>query len=165
MRRKLALAGLAALALAISGSPAARGVPSAGQIFEQGKAAWRARNPAPFVRYNVLERYTWRDHVHEDWWHVDYRARDRALAFTSITVAAHERASNRGVPILLHLRFHFHAADAGALETNPDADAFPILEPQIVPDDSFGLLPGDPQAQLVGPPDPYGATAAPTPPP
>jgi hypothetical protein len=129
---------------------AAPAPPSPDAIFSRAKAVWRARVEAPFVAFNLRERYTWRGRVHDNWWHIAYRSADHALALRRIIVAAQEESRLKGSPISINLRFHKNDAHADSLDTNPDADAFPILDPLIDPDDSFGLLIREPKAALVG---------------
>jgi hypothetical protein len=119
---------------------------SADAIFARAKAAWRARDEPPFVHFNLRERYTWRDRIHDNWWQAYYRQRDDSLALRRTIVAAQEEARMRGTPIALDVHFHNGLARADSLETNADADAFPILDPQIAPNASFGLSPLGPRA-------------------
>ncbi len=153
----MALAALLALHLRASAA-----VPSADFIFSRAKAAWRIRDVVPFVRYGLLERYTWRNRVHDNWWHAAYRAADRNLVLHRIIVPEEEAQRLRGTTFALHLHTHFGSARADTLETNPNADAFPVLDPKVDPDASFGLLPRDPQAELIGSPSFLDATQAPS---
>jgi hypothetical protein len=109
------------------------------KIFTRAKALWRARSDVPFVSYSLLERYTWRDRVHDNWWQASYRTRDRALALRRTIVAEQEQQRLKGSAIGLIIG-HRARARADSLDTNPDADAFPILDPLIEPDASFGLV-------------------------
>ncbi len=56
----------------------------------------------------------------------------------------------RGTALAIHFRTHWGGARADTLETNPNADAFPVLDPLVDPDASFGLLHHDPKATLAG---------------
>jgi hypothetical protein len=136
-------------------------------IFAGAKAAWRARTEVPFVQYDLRERYTWRATVHDNWWHVAYRSADGALALTRTIVAGDEAQRLRGSPIGLNFNWRNRSTRADSLDTNPGADAFPILDPLIEPNASFGLLRRDREAVLVaGGPRPEASLApapAPTP--
>jgi hypothetical protein len=148
----------AASIAAYMGIPAFLAVPRLGRaeglapdaIFARAKLAWRTRVDVPFVRFGLRERYLWRDRTHDNWWQATYRQADRALAMRRTIVAEQEDARMRGVPIALNLRFHNGLAHADSLDTNPNADAFPILDPQIEPNASFGLLLKDPKIALIG---------------
>jgi hypothetical protein len=120
------------------------------QIFAQAKSAWRNRVELPFATYGLLERYTWRDRVHENWWQCAYRGRDRRLALVRIIVPNQEEERLKGTSVLLKLRTHGGEINGDRLETNPNADAFPILDPMIEPNASFGMLRAERQAALVG---------------
>ncbi len=152
MRGRVVFSVLAALALAspLGVRVQASASPTADDIFARAKDAWRARQSVPFVEYGLLERYTWRNRTHDNWWHADYRVSDHALSLHRIIVAQDEQDRLRGTAFAIHLRTHWGAARAETLETNPNADAFPILDPLMNPDASFGLLRRDPQGQLVG---------------
>jgi hypothetical protein len=152
-RRGFALAA-GAFAMLAGVAPAARAEePSAEAIFSRAKGAWRTRTEAPFVAFALRERYVWRDRVHDNWWQGAYRDSDRALALRRVVVPAQEEARLRGMPIHLNLRMHGGAARADSLDTNADADAFPILEPLIEPNASFGLLARDVRARLSDAPE------------
>ncbi len=163
MRRPHAvLAGLAALAFAF-----ALPVPglhaqqlSADGIFSRAKGVWRARTDVPFVGFALRERYTWRDRIHDNWWQASYRTVDGALAMQRQVVPEAEAARLRGLPIHLSVRIHGGFAHADSLETNADADAFPILAPLIAPDTSFGLRPHEAHAALSAESRRDGASAA-----
>ncbi len=164
MRGRIGLSVLAAFALASSlGLPArAAAPPTADTIFARAKRAWLERTPAPFVEYGLLERYTWRTRTHDNWWHAAYRASDHALILHRIIVAEQEQQRLRGTAFALHLRTHWGSARADTLETNPNADAFPVLDPQVDPDASFGLVRHAPHAELVGNAPFAAPTAEPT---
>lgn len=131
------------------------------QIFAAAKRAWSNRVNPPYVSYALLERYTWRDRVHENWWQCSYRDRDRRLALVRLIVPQQETERLKGVSVLLKLRTHAGEANGDRLDTNPDADAFPILDPMIEPISSFGMLHGPETAALVGgAPAPRSARAA-----
>jgi len=147
------LAALVVFSVLIASPPRAQGeAPQADAIFARAKAAWRARIDVPFVRYGLLERYQWRNRSHDNWWHVSFRQNDGALALTRIIVPEDESARLRGAPITINLHWHHGAAHADSFDTNPDADAFPVLDPQISPASSFGLLRQDTKISLVGAP-------------
>ncbi len=152
MRGRVVFSVLAALALASSLGVRVRASdpPTADAIFAHAKDAWRARQALPFVEYGLLERYTWRNRTHDNWWHAAYRVSDHALSLHRIIVAQDEAERLRGTAFAIHLRTHWGAARAETLETNPNADAFPVLDPLMDPDASFGLLRRDPQGQLSG---------------
>jgi hypothetical protein len=153
-------AALCLLLLGVAPLPGATpdpNTPSADSIFASAKGVWRARSAPPFARYSLLERYTWRRRVHDNWWHVVYRDRDRRLALVRIILPDQEAARMRGTSVGINFRIHNGAAHADTLETNPDADAFPILDPIVDPDASFGLSRREAQADLGGP-RPYGVT-------
>lgn len=124
--------------------------PSADTIFALGKGAWRARIDAPYVTFSLRERYVWRGRVHDNWWTASYRNGDRNLVLQRMVVAQDEAARMRGFPIRLNVHMHKGVAQADTLDTNADADAFPILDPLIPPDASFGMLSSQPKAALVG---------------
>ena len=150
MRPLIVCASIVAFA-AIFGSVAnASETPSAETIFAFAKNAWRARLETPFVAYNMRERYEWRGRTHDNWWQVAYRDRDRALALRRTIVAADEAKRLRGSAITFNFKVHKGNVHADSLDTNPDADAFPILDPQIEPNASFGLVRREPKAVLVG---------------
>ena len=134
-------------------------LPSADSIFASAKGVWRTRNEPPFVRYSLLERYTWRKRVHDNWWHAAYRDRDRRLALVRIIIPEQEAARMRGTSIGLNFRIHNGSAHGDTLDTNPDADAFPILDPSIDPNASFGLSRKEAQTALTGATR-YGVTIA-----
>jgi hypothetical protein len=160
MNRRRSLALLSAGALGLGLPPLARAgddlAPEA--IFARAKDVWRARDEAPFVTFNLRERYDWRGAAHETWWHVAYRDRDRALALSRTIVPEDETRRLRGSPIQLNLRWHHGAGKADSFDTNRDADAFPVLDPMIVPNASFGLLRREQKPVLSG-----GAVASATP--
>jgi hypothetical protein len=141
-------------------------VPSAEAIFGRAKGVWRGREEAPYVRYNLLERYTWRKHVHENWWRGAYRERDRALSLQRVIEPGEEAARLRGMSIGINLNVHHGGMHTDSVDTNADADAFPILDPLIDPNASFGLARSDAEPSLSGA-KPYGvalsATVAPAP--
>ncbi|MDQ2909023.1 MAG: hypothetical protein M3R44_06710 [Candidatus Eremiobacteraeota bacterium] len=152
MRGRFNLSVLAAFALVSSLGAHARAAatPTADAIFARAKHAWHERRTLPFVEYGLLERYTWRAHTHDNWWHAAYRASDHALVLHRIIVAEAEQQRLRGTAFALHLRTHWGSARADTLETNPNADAFPVLDPQVDPDASFGLVRHAPHAELIG---------------
>jgi hypothetical protein len=78
-------------------------------------------------------------------------------------VAQDEAQRLKGFPIALNFRSHRNDIRADSVDTSPDADAFPILDPIIDPNASFGLVATDPRAMLVGnaTPRPGAPTAAP----
>ena len=155
--------GAALLAVcAVLASPAARsnGL-GADAIFARAKDNWRARREAPYVSFSLRERYTWRSRVHDNWWQADYRDRDRALVLRRVSTAEGDDARMRGAPIALDLHWHHTEAPADSIDTNPDADAFPILDPLIEPNASFGMLVREPAARLA---DDDALLDAPTPP-
>ncbi len=131
-----------------SGAAPDPSVPAAETIFAQAKGVWRARTGPPYVRYSLLERYTWRNRVHENWWRAAYRDTDRSLSLERIIVPGQEEARLRGTSIALNLRMHHGATRADTIDTNPDADAFPILDPMVAPNASFGLSLSDAKADL-----------------
>lgn len=119
-------------------------------IFVHAKDVWRTRQEVPFVSFGLRERYTWRGRVHDNWWQAAYRDRDRDLALRRTIVPADEEQRLKGSPISLHIKLHHGRAHADTFDTNPDADAFPILDPLIEPNAAFGLVRREPQAALVG---------------
>jgi hypothetical protein len=143
----------------LNGATPGPDLPSADAIFASAKGVWRARNAPPFARYSLLERYTWRRRVHDNWWRAAYRDRDRKLSLVRIILPDQEAARMRGMSIGINYRIHNGAAHADSLETNADADAFPILDPLVDPDASFGLSRREAQADLAGP-RPYGVIPA-----
>jgi len=153
------LAALVLVGLAAAVPPRAQGdVPAPEAIFARAKTAWHDRSEVPFVRFGLLERYQWRGRTHDNWWHAAYRTSDRSLALTRIIVPDDESARLRGSPITINLHWHHGEARADSFDTNPNSDAFPVLDPEIVPNASFGLLRLDPKASLLG-----AATADPAP--
>jgi hypothetical protein len=124
--------------------------PPADAIFASAKSSWRDRRDVPFVRFALRERYTWRSHVHDNWWQGAYRGSDGALALTRTIVPEDEEQRLRGAAIALDLRWHHGNARADTLDTNAAADAFPVLDPMIEPDASFGMLRREQRAELVG---------------
>ncbi len=169
MRPHFVFASIAACAAIFGAVANASEEPSPEAIFAHAKSAWRTRQESPFIAYNMRERYEWRGRTHDNWWQVAYRDRDRALALRRTIVAADEAKRLRGSPITFNLKVHKGNVHADSLDTNPDADAFPILEPQIEPNASFGLLRREPKAALVGnvnplvSPGPLAVTPSPTP--
>ncbi len=119
-------------------------------IFSSAKNVWRSRVEAPFVTFNLRERYVWRERTHDNWWAVSYRDRDRALALRRAIVPEEEADRLRGSAIALNFRWHNGFGRADSLDTNADADAFPVLDPHIDPNASFGLLRREQSAALVG---------------
>ncbi len=160
MRLTLAIVSALAVAAAASG-PARADAPSADSIFSSAKSAWRARVDLPFVQFNLRERYNWRGRTHDNWWQVAYRDRDRALVLHRTIVAEDEAKRLRGSAIGINLRLRTGKVKANSLETNADADAFPILDPQIEPNASFGLLKREPKVALVGNASPTPSTGLP----
>ncbi len=155
------LRAAAALLLAVSAgsvSPAAPGPVDPDGIFARAKAEWRARSEAPYVSFNLLERYSWRGHAHDNWWRAAYRTSDHGLVLRRTIVAQQEDERLRGSPIKINLRFHHADAHGDQLDTNPNADAFPILDPLIEPDASFGMRRHESQAALVGTATPLPGT-------
>ena len=128
-------------ALALGASPPAD--PAAGAsgdaIFARAKAVWRERSEAPFVRYSLLERYVWRNRTHDNWWVGLYRGSDRTLVLHRLIVAQQEDERLKGAAVSLNFHIHNGAARVDTLETNASADAFPVLDPLVDPDASFGL--------------------------
>ena len=157
LRFVLALFVLQLGAASSDGASTVPALPSADAIFASAKGVWRARADPPFVRYSLLERYTWRKRVHDNWWHAAYRDRDRRLSLARIVIPEQEAARMRGTSIGLNFRIHNGAAHADTLDTNSDADAFPILDPIIDPNASFGLSRKEAQVTLTGA-DRYGAS-------
>ncbi len=149
-RRADAIAMLVAFGAtaAVFPTPARAEALGADAIFNRAKNAWREREEAPFVSYALRERYTWRDRVHDNWWQASYRDSDRGLALQRQIVPAQEEARMKGVPIHLNVRFHGGLGRADSLDTNSDADAFPVLVPLVEPNSSFGLLAHEARAQL-----------------
>jgi hypothetical protein len=139
-----------ALAFALAAAPAVAEAPSPELMFKLAKGAWQARSEVPFITYNLRERYTWRGRVHDNWWTAYYRNADHDLVLHPMIVPEDEAQRMKGFPIDLKISFHRGLANADSLDTNPDADAFPILEPLIAPDASFGMLARDTNAALVG---------------
>jgi hypothetical protein len=149
--RKQLVASVAFFALLQAWLPPVQGeVPSPDVIFTRAKDAWRARVDPPFVTYGLRERYDWRGRTHDNWWQSAYRSRDRVVSLRRIIVPEDEDARLRGTPININIHFHQKPAHADAFDTNPDADAFPILDPQIEPNTSFGMLRSEPKSALVG---------------
>jgi len=148
------LAGNAVRAQTFAQTQTTAFTPSADAIFSSAKSAWRKRREVPFVAYNLRERYEWRNRTHDNWWQVSYRDSDRALALRRIIVMDDERERLKGTAIGIHFKFHKSAAKADSFDTNPNADAFPILEPQIEPNASFGLLKREPKMALIAQPTP-----------
>ncbi len=125
-------------------------------MFKLAKGAWRARTDVPFVTFNMRERYTWRGHVHDNWWSGYYRDSDRDLVLHRMIVPEDEAARMRGFPIGIDIHFHKNPAHVDSFDTSASADAFPILDPLIEPNGSFGMLAHDSNASLAG-----NATAVP----
>jgi hypothetical protein len=138
-------------------------VPAPELMFGLAKGAWRARLEAPFVTFNLRERYTWRGRIHDNWWTAYYRAADRNLVLHRMLVAQDEAQRLKGFPIAFNIRSHRNDMRADSVDTSADADAFPILDPMIDPDASFGLLATDPHAVLVGNATPRPGASAATP--
>ncbi len=162
MRTRATLATIVSCAALLVGKAHAQTVaftPSADAIFSSAKSAWRNRREAPFVAYNLRERYEWRGRTHDNWWQASYRDADRALALRRIIVMDDERERLKGAAISVHIKFHKNVAKADSFDTNPNADAFPILEPQIEPNASFGLLKAEPKMALVGRATPFPGTS------
>ncbi|HTV72573.1 MAG TPA: hypothetical protein VME66_02565 [Candidatus Acidoferrales bacterium] len=143
----LAYSGAAAASSAI---PAATLDATQGdEIFRRAKAVWLLRRDAPFITYGFRERYVWRDRPHENWWQASYRSSDGELVLQRIVVPQEEAQRLKGVAIGLHLHFHAHKASVDSLDTNPDADAFPVLDPLIEPSAAFGMVHQRLVAELV----------------
>ena len=126
----------------------AASMPGADAIFARAKSAWRTRVEAPYVTFNLRERYTWRNRLHDEWWQAAYRDHDRALVLRRVTVAAAEDERLKGAAISLRMRLHSGDLKADSFDTNASADAFPLLDPLIEPNASFGLLRQEPKAEL-----------------
>ena len=157
-RRLLAFFPAVSCALALPRALFAEGL-RADAIFTHAKDAWRARTEAPFVTFALRERYDWRGKTHDNWWQVSYRDADRALALRREIVPADEAQRLRGAAIALNFHWHHGTGHADTVDTNGDADAFPILDPLIEPNASFGLLHHEQTAELVG----AGALSSPSP--
>jgi len=154
MRMRVAFATIVIGAALTAGFTSAQAqtvaTPSADAIFAAAKSTWRNRREVPYVAYNLRERYDWRGRTHDNWWQAAYRDTDRALALRRIIVAEDERERLKGTSIGVHIKFHKNTARANSFDTNPNADAFPILDPLIDPNASFGLLRREPKMALVG---------------
>ncbi len=157
----------AAVAFAPDPSAAAAPAPdealTADAIFTRAKNAWRSRTDAPFVTYGLRERYTWRNRVHDNWWQAYFRSADDALALRRVIVAADEAARLRGTSIGINYHIHNGSAHVDSLETNADSDAFPILDPLVDPNASFGLTRGAVQHVSLEAPSAFGASPSPSP--
>ena len=140
MRFRLGLLACAALVLGASPQLPPPSPANGDAIFARAKAAWRARTEAPFVQYSLLERYSWRNRTHDNWWRASYRGSDRALVLHRVFVAQQEDARLKGASIAVNFNIHNGAGRVESLETNAGADAFPILDPLVDPDASFGLV-------------------------
>jgi hypothetical protein len=169
-RQCLAVFSAAACGLALPRRAVAADLPPE-EIFARAKGAWRARSEAPFVTFSLRERYDWRSATHDNWWQAAYRETDHALALTRTVVADDEARRLRGSPIALDFRWHQGTGRADSVDTNRDADAFPILDPRIEPNASFGLMRREQKAVLAGasatasvPPEPRVTSAAAAPP-
>jgi len=156
--RSLALLSAAACGVALPKRARAEDA-SPDAIFARAKDAWRSRAEAPFVTFDLRERYDWRGAIHDNWWHASYRDTDRALALARLVVPSDEAQRLRGSPIALDFHWHHGTGRADSLDTNKDADAFPVLDPLIEPNASFGLRARDPKPELAG-----ASTLAPAPP-
>jgi hypothetical protein len=126
------------------------GQAEADRIFRRAKEAWLLRKEAPYLTFGMRESYVWRDRPHENWWRASFRSSDRELALQRVIIPAQEEARLKGVSIGLHIHFHSHKAAVESLDTNPDADAFPILDPLIEPSSAFGMVRQATAAKLVG---------------
>jgi hypothetical protein len=136
-------------ALASSALPNMGGTSQAEEIFRRAKTVWLLRRDAPFITYGFRERYVWRDHLHENWWQAAFRNSDGQLALQRIIVPQEEAQRLRGIAIGVHVHFHAHAPSVEDLDTNPDADAFPVLDPLIAPTAAFGMVRQGAVAELV----------------
>jgi hypothetical protein len=143
----LTLSGAAAVAQAAPAVPS--GDAEADRIFRRAKEVWLLRREAPFLTYGMRESYVWRDRPHENWWRASFRSSDRQLALERVIVPEQEQARLRGIAIGLHIHFHSHKAAVESLDTNPDSDAFPILDPMIEPSSGFGMVRQATPAKLV----------------
>jgi len=163
----VALLGVAP-AIAPLSPAAAAPEPAAEAIFARAKSAWHTAPSEPFVRFNLLERYTWRNRPHDEWWAGAFRASDGALALHRTVTTTSDAPRLRGTSIGVNVDFHRSPAHVDNLETSASADAFPVLDPLIPPDDAFGLVPGASRAVLAGPvpvtPEPDVRLAASPPP-
>jgi hypothetical protein len=154
----LALSSAAALAQAAPAVPS--GEAEADRIFRRAKEVWLLRQDAPFITYGMRETYVWRDRPHENWWRASFRSSDRQLALERVIIPEQEQARLKGIAIGLHIHFHSHKAPIESLDTNPDADAFPILDPMIEPTSGFGMVRQAIVAAATPPPTPV-ATPSP----
>ena len=112
----------------------------ADRIFAAAKRVWLTRVEAPYVSFALRERYEWRGRTHDNWWTASYRDDDRALALRRSIVPEDEAQRLRGTAVAFDLHLHHASVRADTLDTNASADAFPILDPLIEPNASFGLL-------------------------
>jgi hypothetical protein len=141
-------AGVLALAAFARSPVAASPQPDAEAIFARAKSVWLARSEVPFVTYNLLERYSWRGRPHENWWQCAYRGADRAVAVVRTVAREAEETRLKGAPVKLSLHFRMGSTSADQLDSNPNADAFPILDPLLEPNSSFGLIRREPRPRL-----------------
>jgi hypothetical protein len=160
MNRRSLLALVPGVAFAAMPRPSRAGDLPADAIFSSAKNVWRSRVEAQFVTFNLRERYVWREKTHDNWWSVSYRDRDRALALRRAILPEEEADRLRGSAISLDFRWHHGVGRADSLDTNADADAFPVLDPHIDPNASFGLLRRDQNAALVGAEPTFGDPTA-----
>ena len=130
---------LCALVIALLGARAPEPVPTptpspnleAERIFANVRDVWRGRVDVPFLRYGALERYQHGKYVVDTWWDAYYRTKDGALKLLRLHDIPAENARLRG--------FAFSIFGAQIFDTNADSEPIRVDDPQIAPDESFGL--------------------------
>lgn len=100
--------------------------------FMRARDWWRARADVPYVRYGALVRYLHDGHVFDNWWDVNYRSADGALALFRLIDIDEEHHRLRGVP--------FSIFGLKIFDTNKDAEPIRLDQPRIDPASSFGVV-------------------------
>jgi hypothetical protein len=134
MHPRLALACALVIAL-LGAAPEPTPTPSpnleAERIFANVRDVWRQRVDVPYLRYGALERYQHGKYVVDTWWDAYYRTKDGAMKLLRLHDIPAENARLGG--------FAFSIFGAKIFDTNGDAEPIRVDDPQIAPDESFGI--------------------------
>ncbi len=128
---------LCALVVALLGAAAPEPSPTpspnleAERIFANVRDVWRQRVDVPYLRYGALERYQHGKFVVDTWWDAYYRTKDGSIKLLRLHDIPAENARLRGVG--------FSIFGTEIFNTNPDSEPIRVDDPQIAPDESFGL--------------------------
>ena len=159
MHPRLALASVLVIGLLGAKAPEPTPTPSpnleAERIFANVRDVWRQRVDVPYLRYGALERYQHGKFVVDTWWDAFYRTKDGAIKLLRLHDIPAENARLKGVG--------FSIFGAEIFNTNPDSEPIRVDDPQIAPDESFGLRTRFGASLALSSPSPGPGVAAPGP--